>query len=77
MRTITIKIESDKDAVLVKRLLAETKFEATVETFEDDDDISDEELQLLEDRLEKYRVNPKSAISLNELKEKMKKKYGF
>jgi hypothetical protein len=77
MKTITIKIESDKDASLLKRLLEEAEFEAFVESYEEDDDISEEEMRMLESRWEKYQTNPQSAIPYDELKEKIKKKYGL
>ena len=77
MKTITIKIESDKDAALLKRLLEEAEFEAFVESYEEDDDISEEEIQMLESRWKNYQTNPQSAIPYDELKEKIKKKYGL
>ncbi len=78
MKTITIKIQSEKDAELIKRLLSEANFEALVETQEESDyEISEEELQMLEERWEKYKANPDSAITLDALKEKIKKKYGI
>lgn len=77
MKTITIKIESDKDAALLKRLLAEAAFEDHVESYEEDDEITDEETEILESRWNKYKANPQSTVLFDELKEKMKMKYGL
>jgi putative addiction module component (TIGR02574 family) len=76
MKTITIKIESDRDADLLKSILKTTKFESEVQTIEEDDEFTDEEFQMLEERWEKYQKNPSSAISFEEFNERLRKKYG-
>jgi hypothetical protein len=77
MKTITIRIESDKDAELLKKVLQSTKFEQRIETFEEEDNIDDVELQILEERWEKYKANPSSAISLEDFKRELKEKHGL
>ncbi|CAN5182476.1 hypothetical protein BH09BAC1_BH09BAC1_26550 [soil metagenome] len=79
MKTFTFKIESDKDAELLKQLLETAKFESKVEGFVayDDDDFTEGELQVFRDREAEYRKNPSSATNAEELEAKLKVKYGF
>jgi len=76
MKTITIRMEYDADYELLKKILSETKFKAGVETFEEDNKLTEKEFQLLEERWERYKKNPASGIQLNTFKKEMKKKYG-
>lgn len=79
MKTFTFKLESDKDAELLKRLLETAKFESKVEGFVsyDDDGFSDGELQMLREREAEYHRDPSSAINAVDLEGKLKGKYGF
>lgn len=77
MKTITLKIENEKDLELVKNFLRTTKFNDSIETVEDEDGFSDEELHIFSERLEKYEKNPSSAISLKDFKDELKNKYGL
>jgi hypothetical protein len=77
MKTITILLESDRDAELLKKILQSTKFENHVETVEEEDELTDEEVSMFNERLEEYKKNPslgKSGEAVNEL---LKKKYGL
>ena len=76
MKIITVKVESDKDAETLKKILSETKFSDKIETFEEDE-ISDEEFNMLEERWEEYLKNPSSAIPIEKIREKYKAKYGL
>ncbi len=77
MKTITIRMEYDEDYRMLKKILAETRFKARVETHEDDsDELTDREFQMLEERWERYKVNPASGKELSVFKKEMKKKYG-
>jgi len=77
MKTITIRLEYDADYELLKKIPAETKFKAGFETFEDEDeDLTDKEFQMLEERWERYKKNPSSGTQLSAFKKEMKKKYG-
>jgi hypothetical protein len=77
MRTITIRVESDKDAELLKQVLQATSFEDKIETFEEDEELDDQEIQMLEERWENYVKNPSSAISLEDFKKDLKENYSI
>jgi len=77
MKKITVRVENDHDAELLNKLLRETKFKAKVESYIEDDDLDDEELQLLEERVEEYRKDPAKAKSLDQVKELLRNKYGL
>lgn len=76
MKRITIHVKNDRDAELLKSVIEKTDFEDTVEAFEEDDEITEEELRILEERWEHYKKNPSSGTSLQDFKKEMKKKYG-
>jgi hypothetical protein len=76
MKTITIRMVDDHDAELLKDILSKTKFKNEVQTIEEEDEFSDEEFHLLEERWEKYEKNPSSSVSFEEFNEELKKKYG-
>lgn len=75
MKTFTVRIENDKDAELLKSILSTTKFQSDVQTVEEDDDFTEEEFQMLEERWEKYERNPTTAISFEEFNKQLKEKY--
>jgi hypothetical protein len=75
MKTITIKIESDRDAELLKKILKDTPFEDKVEL--EEEGMEDEEFRMYEDRMEEYKRNPASGIALDELQKELKEKYGL
>lgn len=79
MKTFTFKLESDKDAALLKQLLETANFESKVEGFveSDDETFSDDELQMFKEREAEYHKNPNTAIKADELESKLKGKYGF
>jgi hypothetical protein len=70
MKTFLIKVENDKDAELLKRLLQSAHFESKIEVIEEDPDA--EEMQMLEERWANYLSNPSSAISLDDFKKELK-----
>jgi hypothetical protein len=76
MKTFTIRVENDRDAELLKKLLQTTRFEDKIEATEEEEFDTDE-IQMLEERWEKYIVNPSSAISLDDFKKELKEKYGL
>jgi hypothetical protein len=73
MKTITVQLKSDKDAQLLMDILRTAKFQSEVETFQEDETISDEELQMLNERVEQYKKDPSKGKDLQEIK----KKYGI
>ncbi len=76
MKTFTVRIENDKDAELLKSILSTTKFQSEVQTVEEDDDFTEEEFQMLEERWENYERNPTTAVSFEEFNKQLKEKYG-
>jgi len=67
MKTFTIRVENDRDAELLKKLLQTTRFEDKIETTEEEESDTGE-IQMLEERWEKYVANPTSAISVGDFK---------
>lgn len=76
MKIFTVRIENDKDAELLKSILSTTKFQSDVHTVEEDEDFTEEEFQMLEERWEKYERNPTTAVSFEEFNKQLKEKYG-
>ncbi len=69
MKTITIRLEYDADYELLKKILAETKFKAGFEAYEDEDeDLTDKEFRVLEERWERYKKQPASGTALSDFK---------
>ena len=77
MRTITIQLHDDKDAQLLMDMLKSVKFEGEIETFEEAEAIPDEELLLLNERVEEYRKDPSKGKDLSEVEKLLKGKYGI
>ena len=63
MKIITVKVENEHDAELLKKVIKDTPFENKIETYEEEE-ISDEEFSILEERWVKYEQNPSSGITL-------------
>jgi len=76
MKTITIRMENDEDAALLKKFLSTTKFQSEVEAIEEDEDLTEEELRIVEERWASYETNPNSFLTVEEFNEELKKKYG-
>ena len=77
MKTITVRLQNDKDAELLMDILRTAKFENEIETFEEEETISEEELQMLNERVEEYRRDPSKGKNLEEVKTLLKSKYGI
>lgn len=77
MKTITIRVKNDRDAELLKKILQSTHFEDKIEAIEEEEELDNEEIKMLEERWENYVRNPASAISVDDLKEELKNKYGL
>ncbi len=79
MKKFTFKLESDKDAELLKQLLDAAEFESKVEGFVETDDVdfTEAEMNMLKEREAHYQKNPSSATNAAELEAKLKNKYGF
>lgn len=76
MKTITVKVESDADAELLKNILNTTKFQSEVQTIEEDENFTEEEFKLFEERWNHYEKNPGTAISFEDFDKLLKEKYG-
>ena len=74
MTTVTVKVSDKKSAQLLYEMLSSMKFVKEVDI---EEELSKEEISLLEDRLTEYKKNPKSGNSLDTVVKKMNKKYGF
>jgi hypothetical protein len=77
MRTITVRLQNDRDADLLMDLLRTAKFQSGIETFLEEEVIDDDELQLLNERVEEYRKDPSKAKNLNEVRDLLNRKYGI
>ncbi len=76
MKTITIQLQEDKDAQLLMDMLRSVKFDGEIETFEEPDTISEEELQMLNDRVEEYHKDPSKGKDIKDM-ELILSKYGI
>jgi hypothetical protein len=76
MKTITIQLQEDKDAQLLMDMLRSVKFDGEIETFEESETISEEELQMWNDRVEEYRKDPSKGKDLKDV-ELLLSKYGI
>ncbi len=77
MRTITVKLNSDNDADLLKAILRETSFEDVVEAIEEEDSLSDDEISVLNERLEEYKRDSSKGMSYEDFDKRLKEKYGI
>jgi len=79
MRQLTVTIDTNTNAQLLQKMLQSVKFVKKVESRElyDDTEISEEEIQILEERWAEYKKNPKSGKSLEQVVQTLSKKHGF
>lgn len=78
MKTITFKLKSEKDAELLRKMLQEAQFESEVEGYiESDEDVSDEEIAIWQERLTRYQQNPDSALLASDVEAQLRKKHGL
>jgi putative addiction module component (TIGR02574 family) len=76
MKTITVSLQSDKDAEQLMDFIKSAKFEEDVETYEDQDDFTDEDIAEFDRRMAELAKDPSKGISLEALKQEMKGRYG-
>ena len=76
MRTITIKIDNEKDAELLEKFLRDNHFEA-VKEYADYDDLTDDELSMLEEREAEYKKDPSKAEDWETVRKRLQDKYGI
>jgi hypothetical protein len=76
MKTFTVCVHGD-DTELLKKFIEATKFSDPIETYEDEDDLSAEDISELDKRLSEYERDPSKRISSDEFRKEMKQKYGI
>ena len=76
MTRLTLTIEDKANAKLLARMLKSLEFVKSIEA-EEYPLLSNEEIQVLEERMEEYRKNPNSVKSAKRVHSELKKKYGF
>lgn len=74
MTTLTLKISDKRQAKMLYEMLKSMSF---VKHIDMEDDLDEAEIAILNERLEEYKRNPKSGVSLDALVKKVNKKYGF
>jgi hypothetical protein len=74
MTTLTVKISDKKHAKMLYEMLNSMDFVKEVDI---EEDLSNEEIKMLEERLVDYKKNPKSGVALDTVVKNISKKYGF
>ncbi len=74
MTTLTVKVEEKKQARLLYEMLNALSFVKEVEI---EDELSEGELHILNERLVEYEKNPKSGKPLDTVVKAISKKHGF
>ena len=78
MKTITVTLHSDKDAeYLMHKLQTATKFEGEVEILAMDEDISDEDLEAFDERMNEFYEQPFEEGTYAEFQEELKERFGI
>lgn len=77
MKTITIYLQSELDSARVMKAIHNTSFEGPIEAYEMHEDISDDEIDAFEERLDKYHEQPDSEENYLKFKSEMQDKYGI
>jgi hypothetical protein len=76
MKSITVKLESDKDAEMLMGLIQSAKFEKEVETFQEEEEYTAEDIVEWDRRIAAYEKDPSTGRSVDEFMKEMKEKYG-
>lgn len=74
MTTLTVKVEEKKQAQMLYQMLRAMSFVKEVEI---EDELSEQELSILNERLVEYEKSPKSGKSLDSVVKAISKKHGF
>ena len=72
MKTITIRLQNDKDADLLMDILRTAKFQNEVETFEEPETITDGELDILNERVAEYQKDTSKGKDAEAIKKMLK-----
>jgi len=76
MKTITVSLQSDKDAELLMGFIKSAKFEEEVEAFEDQDEFTDEDIAEWDRRVAEHEKDPSKSQSYDDFRKAIKAKYG-
>jgi putative addiction module component (TIGR02574 family) len=77
MKSITVNLESDKDAEMLMGLIQSAKFEKAVEAFEEEEEFTEEDIAEFDRRMAEYDKDPSTAIPVDDFMKQMKQKYGI
>jgi hypothetical protein len=77
MKTITIYLQSELDSARVMKALHNTAFEGPIEAYEMHEDISDDEIDAFEEKLDDYHQQPDSEANYLRFKSEMQDNYGI
>lgn len=77
MKTITIKLNDDKQTELLADLLKALNFVESVEVNEEEAELTEEEMSMVEERWATYKKNPGSAVKWIDVQTNIRKKHGL
>lgn len=77
MKTVTIRTNNDESTDQLAALLRSLDFVESVEVHDDSDDLTPEELSIVEESMVEYRKDPSKAQTWEEVKAELTKKYGL
>lgn len=78
MNTITITVRNGEHTHSLAEMLSSLDFVESVNVYEEDEEeLTTEENQMVNERIEHYHKNPRSAKSWDEIRANIQKKYGI
>lgn len=77
MKTVTIRTNNDESTEQLAALLKSLDFVESVEVHDDSDDLTPEELSMVEERMAEYRKDPSKAKSWEIVKAELESKYSI
>lgn len=77
MKTVTIRTNNDESTEQLTTLLKSLDFVESVEVYDDSDDLTPEELSMVQERIEKYRRDPSKIRKWDDVYNDLIKKYGI
>ena len=77
MKTITIYLQSDLDSARIMKALHNTPFEEPIEAYEMSDEITEEEIDAFEQKLDEYHEEEDMEENYLKFKKEMQEKYGI
>ena len=77
MRTITVCFHNDDDAKKLMDIIESSSFVGSIEGYEMDEEISEEDMDGFEAKLDEYQDGPASEANYIRFKSEVKEKYGI